>query len=504
MYYKYMNIDYEECRLVNSDKPHDECGVFGIYSCSPDDPTHVTEYCYRALYALQHRGQDSCGIVVNDSGVFEYHKGLGLVADNIGADTLSRLTRSSDGKIALAHVRYSPKGQRIPHNTQPLVARHIKGPMSISFNGRLINGAKLREEFELKGGIFHSTSDVEAIAYAITEGRLTNPTIQQAIEQAMYKLDGAYSMAIMSAKKLIAVRDPRGFRPLCIGALPHEGGWVIASESCALNSIGAAFVRDVLPGEIVVIKNGEINSITTHCNKVPSSLCIFEYIYNARPDSIIEGASVHGARIRAGLFLAKEHPVDADIVIGVPDSGLDAAMGYSRESGIPYGIGFIKNRYIERTFIKPSQHDRASSVKIKLNPLSESVKGKRIVVVDDSIVRGTTTGIIVELLRAAGAKEVHVRISSPPFVHPCYFGTDISDRDSLVACRMTLDEICQSINADSLGYLGLEHVLELAPDAKCGFCDGCFSGKYPMAVPDEVPADKFDKKFAENIQLTIG
>ncbi|MCL1903224.1 MAG: amidophosphoribosyltransferase [Oscillospiraceae bacterium] len=500
-----MNInytDYENEDFEQPDKPYDECGVFGVYSNGGDDEK-IVDYCHSALYSLQHRGQDSCGIVVNDSGVFEYHKGLGVIADAFKQSDLERLSRFSDGKIALAHVRYSPKGQRIPHNTQPLVARHIKGPMSISFNGSLINSAELRAEYEMKGGIFHSTSDVEVIAYAITEGRLTESTIQQALEKAMYKLKGAYSMAIMSAKKLIAVRDPYGFRPLCIGSLPNDKGWVVASESCALNSIGASFVRDVLPGEIVVIKNGVITSITTHCNTVPSRLCIFEYIYTARPDSVIEGASVHGARLRAGMYLAKEHPVEADIVIGVPDSGLDAALGYSRESGIPYGIGFIKNRYIERTFIKPTQVDRANSVKIKLNPLVESIKDKRVVVVDDSIVRGTTTNIIIELLRTAGAREVHVRISSPPFIHPCYFGTDITDRSTLIACLMSIDDICRSINADSLGYLSLESVSKLAPEAKCGFCDGCFSGEYPVDVPDELPQNKFDKKFTENIQLTI-
>jgi amidophosphoribosyltransferase len=320
----------------------------------------------------------------------------------------------------------------------------------------------------------------------------------------MYKLKGAYSLAIMSAKKLIAARDPNGFRPLCIGALPEGKGWVVSSETCALNTIGADFVRDVLPGEIVVIKKEGITSITTHCNKVKSSLCVFEYIYVARPDSVIEGASVHGTRIRAGMFLAKEHPVQADIVIGVPDSGLDAALGYSRESGIPYGIGFIKNRYIERTFIQPTQDDRMSAVKLKLNPLSESVRGKRVVVVDDSIVRGTTTGIIVELLRTAGAAEVHVRISSPPFINPCYFGTDIRSRENLIACQMSLEEIRKSINADSLGYLGLEYVKKLAPDAKCGFCDGCFSGKYPVEIPEEIPHDRFNDKIRQtNVQLRI-
>ncbi|MCL2036813.1 MAG: amidophosphoribosyltransferase [Oscillospiraceae bacterium] len=509
---------------IDYDKPNDECGVFGIYSYADSSEISVVDCCYKALYALQHRGQDSCGIVVNDSGVFEYHKALGLVGDNFKPRTMERLSAAASGsgtKIALAHVRYSPKGQAIPHNTQPLVARHIKGPMSIAYNGNLINGAELREEYELKGGIYHSTGDTETIAYAVTEQRLTEPSIEKALEQAMHKLKGAYSVVIMSAKKLIAARDPNGFRPLCIGRLPAKSdgtdrdsqdenrGWVVASESCALNSIGATFVRDILPGEIVVIGEQEVTSITTHCpnsqdaQQKRGNLCVFEYIYVARPDSILEGASVHAARLRAGMFLAQEHPVEADIVVGVPDSGLDAALGYSRESGIPYGIGFIKNKYIGRTFIQQTQSDRVSAVKLKLNPLAESVKGKRVVIVDDSIVRGTTTGIIVELLREAGASEVHVRISSPPFVHPCYFGTDIKDRESLIACRMSLAEVCEWINADSLGYLSLEHVSKLAPEAECGLCDGCFSGNYPIEVPEALPSDKFDEKIQLNVQLKI-
>ena len=493
-------------KLNKYDKPNEECGVFGIYLNSDSCEIDVAAYCHTALYALQHRGQDSCGIVVNDEGLFEYHKALGLVGDNFKPRTMERLKGGKESpvrRIALAHVRYSPKGQAIPHNTQPLVARHIKGPMSIAYNGALINGRELREYFELKGGIFHSTGDTETIAYAVTEQRMTNPSIEIALEQAMTKLKGAYSVAIMSAKKLIAARDPNGFRPLCIGELPDNQGWVVSSETCALNSIGAAFVRDVLPGEIVVIGEEGIVSIKTHCDKAPSSLCIFEYIYVARPDSVIEGASVHAARIRAGEFLAKEHPVEADIVVGVPDSGLDAALGYSRESGIPYGIGFIKNKYIGRTFIQPTQGERTSAVKLKLNPLSESIKDKRVVIVDDSIVRGTTTEIIVELLRDAGVREVHVRISSPPFINPCYFGTDIREREALIACRLNLEEIRQSINADSLGYLSLENAAKLAPDAKCGFCDGCFSGNYPIEIPDEVPHNKFDDKIKRNIQLTI-
>jgi len=469
------------------DKPKEECGVFGIYSNATYD---VASACYTALYALQHRGQDSCGIVVNDGGVFTYHKGIGLVSETFTPEIMGRL---GSGRIALSHVRYSPKGQIIPHNTQPLVARHIKGPMSIAYNGNLLNGADLREEFELNGGIFHSTGDVEAIAYAITEQRLTSGSIETALEKAMKKLNGAYSLVIMSAKKLIAARDPNGFRPLSIGVLPNNAGYVIASETCALNSVDAEFLRDIEPGEIVVIGADGITSITTHCGG-KGSLCVFEYIYVARPDSVLEGVSVHEARIRAGMFLAQEHPVEADVVVGVPDSGLDAALGYSRESGIPYGIGFIKNKYIGRTFIQPTQGERSNTTKIKLSPVGSSVKGKKVVIIDDSIVRGTTTGLIVEMLRNAGAREVHVRISSPPFKHLCYFGTDISVLDALIAHRMSVDDICKSINADSLGYLSIEHVEKLAEGSKCGLCDGCFSGQYPVAVPTQLPHDKFDDK----------
>lgn len=303
------------------------------------------------------------------------------------------------------------------------------------------------------------------------------------------------SLIIMSAQKLICVRDPNGFRPLCLGVLP-DGGYVSASESCALDSIGAEFLRDVIPGEIVIIDKNGINSITTHCNR-KTSLCIFEYVYIARPDSVIEGSGVHAARIRAGRFLAKEHQVDADIVIGVPDSGLEAALGYSLESGIPYGVGFVRNRYVGRTFIQPGQDMREDSVKIKLNPISDVIKGKRVIMIDDSIVRGTTCGRTVKLLKEAGAKEVHVRISSPPFISPCFFGIDIDSKDRLIACKKTVKEIAVSINADSLGYLSAENVVKIAPNAKCGFCTGCFTGKYPIEVPKKMPKDKFESKITQ-------
>lgn len=472
------------------DNLHEECGVFGIYTKEQSD---VANSAYFALYALQHRGQESCGIVVNDRGVFNYHKGIGLVNEVFNAEELSKLGR---GRIAIGHVRYSTTGGLNPHNTQPIVVRHIKGPMSIAHNGNLVNALELRSEYELKGAIFHSTNDTEVISYAITEARLTAGSIQKAVEQAMYKIKGAYSLVIMSPKKLIAARDPNGFRPLCIGKLPNDEGYAVASETCALDSISATFVRDIEPGEIVVIDENGIESIKTHCGG-KSAMCVFEYVYFARPDSIIEGASVHAARIRAGRFLAKEHPVEADIVVGVPDSGLDAALGFSMESGIPYGVGFIKNRYVGRTFIQPAQGMRENSVKIKLNPISEVVKGKRVVMIDDSIVRGTTSGRIVNLLREAGAKEVHVRISSPPFTNPCFFGTDIDSREHLIACKMSIPEICKHINADSLGYLSDEGVLKIAGNAKCGFCSGCFTGKYPIEVPEEMPKDKFESKLEE-------
>ena len=312
----------------------------------------------------------------------------------------------------------------------------------------------------------------------------------------MHRIKGAYSLVIMSPKKLIAARDPNGFRPLALGELPDGEGWVVASETCAFDCIGAKFVRDIEPGEIIVIDENGIDSIKTHCGG-KSSLCVFEFVYFARPDSVIEGASVHKARLRAGHFLAQQHPVDADVVIGCPDSGLDAALGYSQESGIPYGVGFIKNRYIGRTFIQPTQGQRENSVKIKLNVLSETVKGKRVVLVDDSIVRGTTSAKVVKLLRNAGAKEIHMRISSPPFISECYFGTDIDNKKNLIANHHTVEEIAEIIGADSLGFLSPESVVEIAENAKCGFCKGCFTGKYPIDVPDEIPKDKFETKFEE-------
>lgn len=462
--------------------------MFGIYS---PDTSDVAMQTYLGLYALQHRGQESCGIVVNDRGLFNYHKDLGLVHEVFDKDTLARL---GQGNIAVGHVRYSTTGKPIRSNAQPLVVRHIKGPLAIAHNGNLVNARELRTEYENKGMIFHTTNDTEVISYAITEARLTSGSIEDAVEKMMYKIRGAYSLVIMSPKKLIAARDPDGFRPLSLGKL--DDSWVVASETCAFDSIGAKFVRDIKPGEIVVIDENGLRTIETHCGS-KGHICVFEYVYFARPDSVIEGSSVHMARLRAGKYLWREHPVDADIVIGVPDSGLDAALGFAQESGIPYGIGFIKNRYIGRTFIQPSQAERTNSVKIKLNAVSDVVKGKRVVMIDDSMVRGTTSGRVVKLLREAGAKEVHVRFACPQFIAPCYFGTDIDSKENLIACKMTLPEICEHIGADTLGFLSVESVQKLAGNSDCGFCTGCFTEKYPIEVPKEMPKDKFEFKIGD-------
>lgn len=468
------------------DQIHEECGVFGVYS--PESTTSVVGDTYMALYALQHRGQQSCGIAVNDDGIIRSYRDLGLVPDTFNQRVLSDL---GSGRIAVGHVLYGASNPERA-DAQPLVVRHIKGSMALAFNGALVNALELKEELELKGAIFHSNSDAEIISHVIINERLHTNSIEEAIEKAMDKLKGAYSMVVMSPQKLMAVRDPQGIRPLAMGKMGGE--IVFASESCAFDSIGAKFVRDVRPGEIIVVDRSGVRSLESHCGQ-KSGLCVFEYVYTARPDSVIEGESVHMARKRAGAFLAQEHPVEADIVIGSPDSGLDAALGYAEESGIPYGIGFIKNRYIGRTFILPTQKERERAVHIKLNVLEAAVKGKRVVLVDDSIVRGTTSIQITKMLRDAGATEVHLRISSPPFINPCYFGTDIDSKDKLIACRMSMEEIRRTLDVDTLGYLSIEHCAQIARTTTgCEFCMGCFTGKYPIDVPEEKPCDKFSQK----------
>ncbi len=476
------------------DKPHEECGVFGVYDRG--DVENVATLCYYGLYALQHRGQESCGIVVNDRGVATAHRDLGLVNEVFNEDTLSAL---GQGQLALGHVRYATTGARRRSNAQPLISTHVKGTMAISHNGNLTNATELRMEKEMQGCMFHTSSDTEVIAYTITAARLSEKSIECAVEKAMHKLKGAYSLLVMSPRKLIAARDPNGFRPLCMGKIGES--IVFASESCALNAVGATFVRDIEPGEIVCVTKDGVQSIRTHCG-AKSSMCVFEYVYFARPDSVIEGASVHKARIRAGEHLAMEHPVDADVVIGVPDSGIDAAIGFSQKSGIPYGIGFLKNKYIGRTFIAPTQSQRENSVRIKLNPIASTVAGKRVVMVDDSIVRGTTSLKIIKLLREAGAKEVHMRLSCPPFLYPCYFGTDIDSSENLIAYNHSIEEIRQIIGADTLGYLSIETLNTLAPECPLGFCDGCFSGNYPVAPPAQQQKSKFEQKLADEALST--
>ena len=396
--------------------------------------------------------------------------------------------------MAVGHVRYGTTGGNNRANCQPIEINHQKGKMALAHNGNLSNAWQLRSELELSGGIFHSTSDTEIIAYIVTRERLRTPSIETALSRAMDSLEGAYSLVLMSSAKLIAARDPHGFRPLCYGELPG-GGYVVASESCALHAVGAAFVRDLRPGEILVFSRQGVKSHQEHCGKCQAAVCSFEYIYFARPDSTIEGVSIHQARMRAGELLAKEHPAQADVVIGVPDSGLDAALGFSRASGIPYGIGLMKNRYIGRTFISPGKEDRVDKVRIKLSPIRETVAGKRVVLIDDSIVRGTTSGQIVSLLREAGAKEIHMRISSPPFLHPCYYGTDIDSCDHLIACHHPVNEIAEMIGADSLGYLPLEKLPEMMQGVPG--CSACFSGKYPTAIPKETGKNRFERRLSE-------
>ncbi len=466
----------------------EECGVFGIIS---PEPTDVASISYYGLYALQHRGQEGCGIVVNDDGVFSSHKDLGQVSEVFSAATLSEFP---NGTMAVGHVRYGTTGGNNRKNCQPIEVNHQKGRMALAHNGNLSNAAELRNELELSGAIFHTTSDTETICYIVTRERLKASSIEDALSAAMNTLEGAYSLVLMSPQKLICARDPYGFRPLCYGKTT-DGSYVIASESCALKAVGAEFIRDVEPGEIIVFSKNGIISRTEHCGKKNKKLCIFEYIYFARPDSVIDGVSVHSARLHAGRILSKAHPVNADIVIGVPDSGLDAALGFSQESGIPYGIGLIKNKYIGRTFISPGQSTRLNQVRIKLSAVEASIKGKRVVLIDDSIVRGTTSGRIVKLLREAGAKEIHMRVSSPPFLHPCYYGTDIDSSENLIASKCSVEEIAKLIGADSLGFLPVSELCKL-----CGsndFCSACFSGDYPTAVPCDTRKDRFEQKLSE-------
>ncbi len=450
----------------------EECGVFGIY----DPNGGCAASTYYGLFALQHRGQESCGIAVNENREISYFKGMGLVNDVFERETLEQLK----GNMAIGHVRYSTKEENLRENAQPLVLRYVKGTLALANNGNLMNKAELEEELSRNGAIFQTTTDTEMIAYMIAKKRLESASIEEAVEKTVSCLEGAFAFLVMSPQKLIACRDPWGIKPLCIGKKDKQ--IVFASETAALDTVGAEYVRDLEPGEIVVVQNGDMKTIKTHTKKYPHTICIFEYLYFARPDSIMDSQSVHDSRMLAGKYLAQEYPADADVVIGVPDSGLSAAMGYAQESGIPYGQGFIKNKYIGRSFIEPTQEMRENAVRIKLNVLRSTVEGKRVVMVDDSIVRGTTSKRIVSLLRKFGAKEVHVRSSAPPFLYPCYFGTDVPSKEQLIATGRTLDEMCELIGADSLGFLSIDSLKKIIPDADCGYCEGCFTGKYPIDV----------------------
>jgi amidophosphoribosyltransferase len=470
------------------EKLREECGVFGAYDFDGGD---VSATIYYGLLALQHRGQESCGIAVSDTngpkGKVLSSKDMGLVNEAFTPEQLEQLK----GDIGVGHVRYSTAGSSTRENAQPLVLNYVKGTLGLAHNGNLINAPELRRELAYTGAIFQTTIDSEVIAYHIARERLNSKSVEEAVGRAMEKIQGAYSLVIMSPRKLIGARDPYGFRPLCIGR--RDNVYLLASESCALDTVGAEFVRDVLPGEIVTISPEKgIESDMTHAlPKQKHARCVFEYIYFARPDSIIDETSVYHSRIMAGKYLAMDSPVEADVVVGVPESGNCAAMGYSMQSGIPYGIAFMKNAYVGRTFIKPKQKNRESSVQVKLNPIREAVEGKRVIMIDDSIVRGTTSDRIVKMLREAGAKEVHMRVSSPPFLWPCYFGTDVPARDQLIAYNRTIPEIGKLIGADSLDYLRLERLGQIVNGL--GICKGCFTGEYPLNPPQEDIRGEFER-----------
>ncbi len=447
------------------DKPTHECGVIGVYN---RDGAHAVRTAYYGLFALQHRGQASCGIAVNDDGTIVYHKDSGLLTEVFNDTLLTQL----EGSIAVGHVRYATRGDIHRENAQPLVTKYKKGNLTIAMNGTLINGDELRKAFMNDGAIFQTTSDIEVIAYVIAKERIHSHAIEEAVARAMDILQGSYSLIVMSPRKLIAARDPNGIRPLCMGSSEHTV--VFASESCALDAVDVRFERDIDPGEVVVIDVNGLRTDRRHCTG-KGKLCIFEHIYFARPDSVIDGVSVYEARVRAGHMLAAAHPVEADLVIPVPDSGIDCAIGYAQASGIPYGVGLIRNRYVGRTFIQPTQKERERAVKTKLNALSAAIKGKRIVIVDDSIVRGTTLHHTMQTLRDAGATELHLRISCPPFIYPCHFGTDIPSQEHLIACRHTIAEMTEIFGVDTLGFLPIGDLPSIMNNG-AGYCDECFSG----------------------------
>lgn len=454
------------------DSLHEECGVFGIYD---NDSLPLSTMMYYGLFALQHRGQESCGIAVQSGESIRCHKGMGLVGEVFSTNLLSEMI----GPVAIGHVRYSTSGGSVLKNAQPLVTKYARGTLAIAHNGNLTNASRLRRDLEDTGAIFQTDVDSEVIAYLLARNHVSTKSLEEAAEETINTIEGACSLLVMSRGKLIAARDRFGFKPLCIGRFKNS--YVFASETCALDAVGAYFLRDVLPGEIVVCDQDGLRSIRTPVD-MKCSKCIFEYIYFARPDSEIDGISVYESRIRAGRLLARQHPVEADIVIGVPESGLDAAAGYSLESGIPVVRGFVKNNYVGRTFIKPEQSMRSEGVDIKLNPVRSAVRGKRVVMIDDSIVRGTTIANIVRMLKKYGAREVHVRVSAPPFLHACFYGTDVPSGSALIAKNRSVEEINRMIGSDSLGYLEIGSLGEMIGEPGHLFCDACFSGEYPNGM----------------------
>ncbi|MCJ7575530.1 MAG: amidophosphoribosyltransferase [Dehalococcoidia bacterium] len=453
---------------------HESCGVFGVYAPG----INVGQTTFFALFALQHRGQESAGIAVTDGNGIKIHTRMGLVSQAFTETDLALL----QGYIGIGHNRYSTTGSSKPMNAQPIIAKSEGLTIAIAHNGNIINAKLLRDELQERGYQFNTSSDSEVIANLILAS--VGQNWPEKIEHAMYRLQGAYSLVILTENQLIAVRDPFGVRPLCLGSI--DGGWCIASESCALDHIGAQFTREIDPGEILAIDSHGVQSFKKESDR--KALCIFEYIYFARPDSIIQGKLLYPAREAMGRRLSEEYPVDADFVMGVPDSATAAGIGYANASGIPYCEGLLKNRYVGRTFIEPEQRIRELGVQLKFNPLSRIIAGKRLVVVDDSIVRGTTTPRVVSLLRKAGAKEVHLRICAPPIRYPCFFGVDMATKWELIAARKTIPEIREHLGADSLGYLSVDGLIRAVDLPKDIFCLACFTGEYP--IPVQIEMDK--------------
>lgn len=458
--------------MMMDDKLHEECGVFGIWST---ENINAAQLIYYGLVALQHRGQESAGIVVCDTcgpiGNICAHKGMGLVSEVFPHDALAKLR----GNIGIGHVRYSTTGESCEDNAQPIFLNYAKGTLALAHNGNITNAAEMRAELEAEGAVFRGTTDSEVIAYKIAEERMGSHSIEEAVKNVSVKLKGGYALLVISPQKLIGVRDPFGLKPLCLGK--KDNSYILASESTALAAVDAEFVRDVLPGEMISITKDGIESEMI-LQEPKKAHCIFEYIYFARLDSVIDGVSVYDARIRGGMALAKRYPVKADVVTGVPDSGLAAAAGYAKQAGIPFELAFSKNSYVGRTFIKPTQAERMSAVHMKLRVIESVVKDKVVVLIDDSIVRGTTISNLINMMRKAGAKEVHVRISSPPFLYPCYYGTDVPDNSQLIANRFSVEEICSQIGADSLGYMLQEDLEEMT--GELGVCKACFDNNYPV------------------------